>query len=68
MNIDLNEIQSPAKAAVSAVVEKKPTVVSSAKPPSSAFNSASALNSAYLKKTSNDENIPPSNFNQLPFI
>ena len=59
MNFDLNEIRSPAKTpAVSAVAEVKKEV-----------SSTSAINSAYLKKTINDENIPPSNtnFSQLPF-
>ena len=54
MNFDLNGIQSPAKAAVSAVAEPK-------------VSSKSVFTSAYLKKTVNDENVPPSNFNQLPF-
>jgi hypothetical protein len=45
MNFDLNEIKSPAKAAVSAVAEPKREV-----------SSTSAFNSAYLKKTINDEN------------
>ena len=46
MNFDLNGIQSPAKAAVSAVAEPK-------------VSSKPVFTSAYLKKTINDENIPP---------
>ena len=50
MNVDLSEIKSPAKAAVSAVAEPK-------------VSNKSTFSSAYLKKTVNDENVPPSNFN-----
>jgi hypothetical protein len=58
LNSDLNGVTSPEKAAVSAPVMKKAEV----------SNQTSQFNSAYFKKTSmNDENIPPSNFNELPF-